>query len=300
MQSDEALAKADQQARFEALDVSRSFIVQAPAGSGKTELLIQRYLRLLTTVDHPEEILAITFTRKAAREMQHRVTRALLQARDGVAAEFDHEQTTLDAAIAVLERDAEYDWQLIKSPRRMRIQTLDALCAAITRLVPLSSGTGGIGNTIVDAEVKTVYRSAAVATLDWLLVDNEMNSAVENVLSHLDNNTTTYVAHISRMLETRDQWLDITGTGRIDDPIAVRKLLEKNIADVIQHHLSASSGQFQSADISELPSLASYAGETLRENGKTGHLAAVLADLDSMPESNVQDLAAWRGIFDCP
>ncbi|MCP5278846.1 MAG: UvrD-helicase domain-containing protein [Thiobacillus sp.] len=56
-----------------ALDPSHSSIVEACAGSGKTWLLVSRMLRLMLAGAEPSELLAITFTRKAAEEMRARL-----------------------------------------------------------------------------------------------------------------------------------------------------------------------------------------------------------------------------------
>lgn len=86
----------DGEQRSLATDPGSSFIVQAPAGSGKTEILTQRYLRLLSTVTAPEQIVALTFTRKAASEMRERIVIALQQAAANHQASSPHQQKTLD------------------------------------------------------------------------------------------------------------------------------------------------------------------------------------------------------------
>ena len=128
---------SDAEARKAALDPAESFIVQAPAGSGKTELLIQRYLALLATVQQPEQVVAITFTRKAAAEMRRRVLRALRSAGENTPSAEAHERTAFDLARAVIARDREHDWQLLAQPQRLRIDTLDAFNAWLARQLPV-------------------------------------------------------------------------------------------------------------------------------------------------------------------
>src|ERR1019366_4839750 len=70
----------DQAERSIALDPRRSILVQAPAGSGKTDLLTRRFLRLLGEVDEPGQIVAITSPHAAAAEMRHRILSELEKA----------------------------------------------------------------------------------------------------------------------------------------------------------------------------------------------------------------------------
>ncbi len=160
---------ADQAERHAALDVTRSFIVQAPAGSGKTALLVERYLRLLKTVQKPEEIVAITFTRKAAAEMRRRVI----------------EQISPELA------------------PRLRIQTIDALCASLTAQMPVLSKFGAQPQVVEDASA--LYQEAAARTLA------EITPAVASMLAHLDNDVARATGMLAEILGRRDQWLRKTG-----------------------------------------------------------------------------------------
>src|ERR1700682_3972944 len=63
----------DGAARRRAVDPSQNIILEASAGTGKTRVLVDRYVNLLLAGVDPENILAITFTRKAAAEMRQRI-----------------------------------------------------------------------------------------------------------------------------------------------------------------------------------------------------------------------------------
>ncbi len=162
---DAAASADDSAARARALDVGSSFLVQAPAGSGKTGLLIQRVLALLATVERPEQILAMTFTRKAAAEMRERVLHALRDARDElpVDAHDAHAVRTRALAQAALARDAAADWQLVDNPSRLRVLTIDALAAAFARQAPVTTGLGALPAFVDNAD--GLYGEAVLAAL---------------------------------------------------------------------------------------------------------------------------------------
>jgi len=296
---DQQLLVADKQARDAALDISRSFIVQAPAGSGKTELLIQRYLKLLAVVSAPEEVLAITFTRKAAAEMQIRVLQALKATQAGEVPTAPHEKVTAQAAQAVLSHDRSLDWNLLENPKRMRIQTLDALNASIARAQPLTA-SGGAADTsiVVAAEMRSLYREAAALTLDQLGESGDLQQAATDVLTHVDTNVGLYIAYLARMLATRDQWLSFVGSGQFDisESAALRAHLESGLKRTISGHLHLLEDAMQTVDAGELLALARYAGVNLAESGGDDDPIALLHDQTELPGTAPAAIPVWTGI----
>src|SRR5260370_35738722 len=117
---------ADQPSRADVLDTQRSFIVEAPAGSGKTTLLIQRFLKLLAIADEPEEIVAITFTRKATEQMRDKLLTQLRQAKQRAAGipttaeDTDLDESLSDLAAEAMQRHAERGWNICEQPQRLR------------------------------------------------------------------------------------------------------------------------------------------------------------------------------------
>ncbi len=296
MLTDDEFLKADRRSRSDALNIGRSAIVQAPAGSGKTELLIQRYLKLLAVVESPEDILAITFTRKAALEMQLRVIDALRSADRGAEPDAEHERITYRAAAAALEQDRTLDWNLVQSPGRMRIQTVDSFAAGIARSLPLTSGFGGIAATLSGAEMNAMYRDAAAATFDSL--DSDRGGMIERVLLHLDNNSWLYISHLSRMLAYRDQWLRITGGGLADekDLRAARARLEKNIESAVAHELERLATRFPADCEAELLALLGYAASKLGDSDMAGHALCQHEWSSKLPGTGPGDRSAWQAI----
>lgn len=281
---------ADHEARERALDPGLSFIVQAPAGSGKTELLMQRFLVLLAGVEAPEEIVAITFTRKAAAEMRQRILQALQLARTGEPPGSEHERRTRALAHKALARDEEKGWQLLDHPARLRIQTIDSLCAALARQMPVLSQFGAVPEIAEDAQ--PLYLEAARNTLSELESDTQWSDSIAVLMQHLDNRMDRLQDLISTMLGCRDRWL--RHIARTDDSKLQRSQLEAAMAGRITAVLGELAERFPAETGEEMARLAHFAASHLPEGSESAITGC--RGLQSLPGPELEERGAWEGI----
>jgi ATP-dependent exoDNAse (exonuclease V) beta subunit len=289
----------DAQERERALDTTRSFLVEAPAGSGKTGLLIQRYLKLLAGADvtDPAQVLAITFTRKATAEMRERIHRQLANANAGDLPESPFDAATRDLAQAVLRRDQALGWRLVEQPSRLNIQTIDAVCAEITRALPVLAGAAG---TLAPTDnAKPLFAEAARRTLLLLGGDDaELTRSMRLLLLHRDGALLDLEGAIAEMLETREQWCELIPRGQMNDArldgdvlpkldkalqVAICRVLtklSKLMPLALQHDLGKLAGQLARAS----------------SNPVADSPLALCRELTAAPGVAAADLAHWRGV----
>lgn len=298
------LLAEDSRNRARALEVA-SFIVEAPAGAGKTELLTQRYLRLLVTVAEPEEILAITFTNKAAAEMRGRILASLQRAASGVLPDEPHKRITFELARAALAHGAECGWQLTEQPARLRILTIDALCASLARQMPLLSRFGA--QPSVCNKAARHYDEAAKRTLAMLDEDGSVSgsgsgsdsglhtagAAIAEALRHFDNDGARLTRLLSSMLARRDQWLrHCLAAG---DGAAEAAQAEAGLAALVQRDLMHAAAGFDGRLQAQVMSAVRYAAAQLAVSDADSPLAPLL-DWTSPLVGELEELDAWRAL----
>ncbi len=126
---------ADAAARAFAVNPAENVVLEASAGTGKTRVLVERYVNLLRAGIDPENILAITFTRKAAAEMRQRIIERLKEA------------SRLSQADAARWRD------LRDRLGDIAISTIDAFCLSLLREFPLEADVDPAFDLAADTDV---------------------------------------------------------------------------------------------------------------------------------------------------
>ncbi|GAB6070778.1 UvrD-helicase domain-containing protein [Thiomicrorhabdus hydrogeniphila] len=221
---------SDGEARFKGIHPHYSYIVQAPAGSGKTSLLAQRFLALLSQVDTPEKIVAMTFTKKAAAEMRERIIEALMFGKQPLPTDANIvEKNTWQLVQKALQRDAEKQWSLLDNPNRLRIKTIDGLNSYLVGQMPLLSKMGGQSQLLQDAT--PAYQDAVRQVLKM----PQLEEPVGRLLRLVNGRFSRAENLLMSMLAKRDQWMRTLIKYQGDE---AREVLEAAIEEIVSKLLA--------------------------------------------------------------
>jgi len=275
--------------RVRALELA-SFIVEAPAGAGKTELLTQRYLKLLATVNEPEEIIALTFTNKAAAEMRNRILLSLENAQNQTVETAAHKLKTRELANAALLQSNTKSWDIINQPSRLRILTIDALCSSLTRQMPLLSKFGG--QPAVSDDTDSHYIEASRRAIAHITHETKPDETVTIALSYLDNNSEKLAELLAKMLARRDQWLPHAVDLHSKDIEEISQNTTVALQHLISENLQAVLDSLTSRVQSLLMPIARYAAGNLEADAEI----APLRDWQQLLTAEAECLLEWQAL----
>ena len=206
----------------QALDPEYSCVVTACAGSGKTWLLTARILRALLAGAHPDEILAITFTRKAIGEIEERI-RARLEAfaeadDDELARLLDEIGAPADKATRLRARRIQREFLL--SEKGMSVYTFHSWFLRLLRSAPwLPEPGAAIPRKITEAD-RLHLKEAWRLLLDSADPDSPVGRNLLDLVAMTDQQLDTVKELLTRFVDRRELWLRFgMGCGKESDPL---------------------------------------------------------------------------------
>lgn len=194
---------ADWQQRQQAATPALSVHVEAPAGSGKTSVLLERFLRLLAQAERPEALLALTFTKKAAGELRARLYKLF----SAPAAEktAGYEDYLLSLAQEAVRRHVNQGWAVLQE--RLQIMTFHSFCARLLRQLPHAAGLPPDFRLLDDYESQRLREEASEETrrrLGQLPPADPRRRALVNRLVRLNNNWPRLAGELRQLVARRD------------------------------------------------------------------------------------------------
>jgi len=281
---------ADQAVRDQALSPGQSFHLEAPAGSGKTSVLLARFLSLLARVEAPEELLALTFTRKAAGELRTRVMQLLWEREEPGAAASPHQVQLRELAQQVFARHGD-GAQLKLTPERLPIMTFHSFCAQLLRLSPQEAEAPLDFQLLEEDEARWLKQEALEELRRRLSARPSQDpgrQALVRRLVRLNNDWRRLAGELQGLLARRDslrEFLDLARLSR--DPEAYRRLLESRFQLALRPALGALA---QGLAASTLGQAWPQFREALQGAPLAEHLPAAI------PGTAPRDLAAWQAV----
>jgi len=280
----------DQGQRRQAVNPAVSVHVEAPAGSGKTTVLLERYLTILAAGTRPEDILALTFTRKAAGELRTRIQREFF--RRSLANQADP-VNPLEAQLQELVRAAwlrHVNGEGDPFLERLQIATFHSFCAQILRLVPHASGLTP-GFRVMEEQEANRLQAEAVEQLRRQLAklptDHPQRQALVRRLVRLNNSWPNLAGELQHLLARRDilkQFIALARTSQ--EEAAYNRLLEDQLQEMVLPDVRRLAREFRQTPLGrQWPDLVHYlkaAGAKVAENLP-----------DHLPGEGLQDLVDW-------
>lgn len=280
------MSAPDLEIRLRALQPRRSFLLEAPAGSGKTDLLTARFLALLAEVSSPRQILALTYTRKAADAMQSRIFGILSRARRGGSPKHDWDAMMLRLGEAALANPG-FGPGVLESPELYRVGTFHSFCASVVRGWPLESGVPPGVSVLEDLDqdlaLERAVRAAFVRAADG--EDGALSAAFERRLAGVDNRPGALTEQIVELLRSRDK------LRLFEELLQAGEDLEGTLRDLVGRYASLWTEPLRAHFLRDAAAWGDLK-ETLDRLG--GNKAASLPT--AVPGTSLEDLTRWRGV----